>query len=264
LSFLKTAFLEVEVLILITNDDGINSDGIHILKEKLSDLARVVIIAPDQERSASGHSISLNRPLRVNKIGEDIFITDGTPSDCINLGASGFLPKKPDLVIAGINKSPNLGDDVTYSGTVAAAMEGTILGIPSFAISMAEDSNLDFTFAAKFARRVCVFLGERKLPHNTFLNINVPNLPEEEIRGVEITRLGRRVYRNKLVKRVDPRGRFYYWIGGEKPLGVEEEGTDFKTIAEHKVSITPLHLDMTNYLFAEELKRWIPNLSCHC
>jgi 5'-nucleotidase len=163
-------------------------------------------------------------------------------------------------VIAGINKSPNLGDDITYSGTVAAAMEGAILGVSSFAISMAEDSNLDFTFAAKFACALCGLLSERKLPQNTFLNINVPNLPEEEIRGIEITRLGKRIYRNGLVRRVDPRGRFYYWIGGKKPLGVKEEGTDFKAIAEHKVSITPLQLDMTNYVFAEELKSWISNL----
>lgn len=245
------------VEILLTNDDGIRSEGLHILKKSLSKLGRVIIIAPDRERSACGHSLTLTHPIRVEEVDDDTFVTDGTPSDCINIGILGILYKKPDLVVCGINPSPNLGDDITYSGTVSGAMEGTLLNIPSFSISIASYSNIKFDFAAEFAYKISKFILEKGLPPHTFLNINIPNLPKEKINGVAITCLGRRTYEEELVKRIDPRGKVYYWIGGRCIIDeVGSDGTDIKAIQENKISITPLHLDLTNYAVIPEIKRW--------
>lgn len=234
--------------ILLTNDDGIKSEGLHALKKSLCKLGKVIIVAPDRERSASGHSLTLTHPIRVEKIDEDIFITDGTPADCINISILGILPNKPNLIISGINPSPNLGEDVTYSGTVSAAMEGTLLNIPSFSISMGNYTNLKFDFAAEFACKIANLILEQGLPPHTFLNINIPNLHKEKIKGVTITHLGKRTYHEELIKRIDPRGKVYYWIGSKGVIEEDgEEGTDIKAIKEDKISITPLHLDMTNY-----------------
>lgn len=242
--------------ILIVNDDGIDSEGLIFLKRELDTIGLVFIVAPDRERSATGHALTLSHPLRVREVSKNIFITDGTPSDCVNLGVLGLLPVRPDLIVAGINKSPNLGDDVTYSGTVSAAMEGTLLGISSFAISMASDCNLDFGFAAKIARKIAIFILEQGLPDSTFLNVNVPNLKEDEIRGIEITYQGKRIYGEELIKRTDPRGESYYWIGGGRPRGEITPGSDFAAIAEKKISITPLCLNLTNFRALQILKEW--------
>jgi len=247
----------IQLDILLTNDDGINSEGLHILKKSLCKLGKVTIIAPDRERSACGHSLTLTHPIRVEEIEEDTFVTDGTPADCINISVLGILPKKPNLIISGINPSPNLGEDVTYSGTVAAAMEGTLLNIPSFSISIGAYSDIKFDFAAEFACKIANFILGRGLPHHTFLNINVPNLPAEKIKGVAITHLGKRTYCEELVKRIDPRGKVYYWIGSKGVVDEEgEEGTDVRAIKEDKISITPLHLDLTNYAVIPEIKKW--------
>ncbi len=243
--------------ILLTNDDGIKSEGLHALKKSLSKLGKVIIIAPDRERSASGHSLTLTHPIRVEEIDTDTFATDGTPADCINISVLGILSKRPNLIVSGINSSPNLGDDITYSGTVSAAMEGTLLKIPSFSISMGAYSDIKFDFAAEFACKIATLILKQKLPSHTFLNINIPNLPDEKIKGISITRLGKRAYHEELIKRVDPRGKVYYWIGSKGVIDEKgEEGTDVRAIKEDKISITPLHLDMTNYSVISEIKKW--------
>lgn len=244
--------------ILITNDDGINSKGLKALRKELRPLGKLFTIAPDREKSATGHALTLIHPIRVEQLGRRIYAIDGTPSDCVNLGVMGIIDEKIDLVVSGINNTPNLGDDVTYSGTVSAAMEGTLLDIPSFAISVAtqDGAEPDFNFAARFARQMALLIKEKGLPPHTLLNINVPNVEESKIKGVAITRQGKRTYREELIKRIDPRGRIYYWIGSKGVIGDEEDGTDFKAISEHKISITPLHLDLTNHAFLKQLKDW--------
>jgi len=251
-------FQEKQLNILLTNDDGIKSEGLHILKKSLSKLGNIIIIAPDRERSACGHSLTLTHPIRVEEIEENTFVTDGTPADCINISVLGILPKRPDLVVSGINPSPNLGEDVTYSGTVSAAMEGTLLNIPSFSISIGAYVDIKFDFAAEFASQMATLILNHHLPQHTFLNINVPNLPKEKIQGVSITRLGKRKYQEELIKRLDPRGKVYYWIGSKNVIDEDgEEGTDVRAIKEGKISITPLHLDMTNYSVIPQIKKWM-------
>ena len=241
-------------MILITNDDGVYSPGIQILAKRLRELDEVVIVAPDRERSAAGHSMTLHRPLLIEQIREQVYSVNGTPTDCVNIAVKGLLPKAPRLVVSGINKGPNMGDDVTYSGTVAGAIEARILGIPSFAISLSARENFLFADAAEVGLRVARMIIEQGMPDETLLNVNVPNLPVAEIRGTAITKLGKRVYHQMTVERVDPRGKRYYWIGGGEPEWTHEEGTDFFAVGEKRVSITPLHLDLTDYAAFERLK----------
>lgn len=242
--------------ILISNDDGIHSEGIKTLARALKRVGEVFIVAPDRERSAASHSLTLHKPLRVEKIGPNAYAINGTPTDCINLAVNGILKKRPDLVVSGINKGGNLGDDVTYSGTVSAAMEGTLLGIPSFAISLVSISreNFDFKNAARFAARLARFILKNRLPKDTLLNINVPDV--DEIKGYRITKQGKRLYGDAIVEKVDPRGKKYYWIGGDILKWEGGEDTDFKAITSNFISITPVHLDMTNYASFKELHKW--------
>lgn len=246
--------------ILLTNDDGIDSEGLLALRKALSRVGEVAVIAPNHNWSAAGHTRTLDRPLRATKVplldGDWGFVTDGAPSDCVSLGMLGLLERRPELVVAGINKGANLGEDVYYSGTVAAAAEAVIFGLPGLAVSLADRNRWDFTYAAEFTARLVQLLKQHRLPNPFLLNINIPNLPKEQIRGVEITRLGKRIYRDVLVERQDPYGRTYYWIGGEEPSGLMEEGTDIKALADHKISITPIHLDLTNHALIEKLKGW--------
>ncbi|OGQ48022.1 MAG: 5'/3'-nucleotidase SurE [Deltaproteobacteria bacterium RIFCSPLOWO2_02_44_9] len=241
---------------LISNDDGIHSEGIKTLAKALKRVGEVFIVAPDRERSAASHSLTLHKPLRVEKIGPNAYAINGTPTDCINLAVNGILKKRPDLVVSGINKGGNLGDDVTYSGTVSAAMEGTLLGIPSFAISLVSISreNFDFKNAARFAARLARFILKNRLPKDTLLNINVPDV--DEIKGYRITKQGKRLYGDAIVEKVDPRGKKYYWIGGDILKWEGGEDTDFKAITSNFISITPVHLDMTNYASFKELHKW--------
>ena len=234
-------------MILVTNDDSVYSPGIQILAKRLRELDTVVIVAPDRERSAAGHSMTLHRPLLIEEIKESVYSVNGTPTDCVNIAVKGLLKETPRLVVSGINKGPNLGDDVTYSGTVAGAIEATILGIRSIAVSLAAREDFRFNEAAEVAFRSAKRILEQGLSEGTLLNINVPNLPLADMQGTRITRLGKRIYHQMTVERVDPRGKKYYWIGGGEPDWEREEGTDFDAIDRKMVSITPLHLDLTDY-----------------
>lgn len=230
--------------ILITNDDGIFSQGIRLLASSLSEIAEVVVVAPDREQSATGHALTLSRPLRMQKVEENWYAVDGTPTDCVNLGVLSLLKDRPpDLVCSGINFGLNLGDDVTYSGTVSATFEGTLLGIPSVAFSQEVGEGFSFTPAADFARTLVEILLTEELPPDLLLNVNVPAGP---IQGVSFTKLGRRVYKQSVIEKLDPRGRKYYWIAGT-PQWKRAAGTDFEAISQARISVTPLHLDLTYY-----------------
>ena len=247
-------------LILLTNDDGIYSPGLLALRQAAQSIGEVAVFAPDHNWSAAGHRKTMHKPLRVQETqladGSPALITNGGPADCVALAVLGILPQPPDLVLSGINPGANVAQDLTYSGTVAAALEGLISGIPSIAVSLASrDGNADFGCAARFA----AMLASRVLQSgrtDILLNLNVPAIPCHEIAGVEITRLGRHYYRDVLVERQDPRGRKYYWIGGEPPTGIPEEGTDVGALAAGRISVTPLHLDLTAHHMLDELNRW--------
>ncbi|MDT8440820.1 MAG: 5'/3'-nucleotidase SurE [Desulfuromonadales bacterium] len=243
------------MLILATNDDGITSPGLTVLAEHLRALGRVVVVAPDRERSAIGHALTLHAPLRAEPAGDDRWAISGTPTDCVSLGIHGLLKMRPDLVVSGINRGANMGDDLTYSGTVAAAMEATLMGVPSIAISLAGDrfAAADFVSAARTAVELASLVAQHALPADTFLNVNVP---AGETRGIRLTRQGKRVYQDAVVHNQDPRGRSYYWIGAGE-LGFHDlEGTDFHAVQRGYVSLTPLHLDLTNYAAFERLRQW--------
>lgn len=242
-------------LILVSNDDGIHSEGIIALAAALEPVGEVVVVAPDRERSAVSHSLTLHRPLRVEELAPGRFAVNGTPTDCVNLAINGILPRRPTLVVSGINKGANLGDDVTYSGTVSAAMEGTLLGVSSLAISLIGRTTFRFDAAAAFAARLTAWVVERGLPPDTLLNVNVPALEDgRPVRGFALTRMGRRRYGDAIVEKVDPRGKKYYWIGGEELQFADEEGTDFSAVSAGLISVTPIHLDLTNYKSFDALK----------
>jgi 5'-nucleotidase len=236
-------------LLLVSNDDGIHSVGLAALVTALGAVGEVVVVAPDREQSACSHALTLHRPLRIDQIGEARYVVDGTPTDCVNLAINGIVrERRPALVVSGINKGANLGDDVTYSGTVSAAMEGTLLGVPSIAVSLIGRHDFVFDAAAAFARRLAQWVLAHGLPADTLLNVNVPQLPDGRApRGIERTRMGRRRYGDAIVEKTDPRGRKYYWIGGEELDFEEEAGTDFYAVRQGKISVTPIHLDLTNY-----------------
>ncbi len=254
--------------VLLTNDDGIDAPGLIALLRALTPLARVTVFAPDHNWSAAGHTKTMHKPLRVSPYALDgvleqptrnglaAYTTTGAPSDCVTLALLGILPEKPNLVVSGINQGANLGHDLTYSGTVAAAMEAVIWGLPAIAVSLDSYDSHDFAFAAQVAAWVVGQVQERGLPSGTFLNVNVPCRPPDQIVGVAITRLGRRVYRDVLVERQDPRGQPYYWIGGEPPSGHPDRGTDIWAMANGYVSITPIHLDMTAHDLIPALQTW--------
>ena len=241
-------------MILVTNDDGVLSPGIQLLAKRLKELDSVVIVAPDRERSAAGHSMTLHRPLLIEEIRDAVYSVNGTPTDCVNIAVKGLLKEVPRLVVSGINKGPNLGDDVTYSGTVAGAIEARLLGVPSFAVSLAARENFRFADAAEVALTIAAMIFDQGLSEGTLLNVNVPNVPLSEIKGTAISRLGKRIYHQMTVERVDPRGKKYYWIGGGDPDWEREEGTDFDAIDRNFVSITPLHLDLTDYAVFDRLR----------
>ena len=243
--------------IMVTNDDGVHAPGILALAEALRALGEVTVVAPDRERSAAGHSLTLHSPLRVFELRPGFFAVDGTPTDCVNMGIHSLLPFRPDLVVSGINHGANLGDDITYSGTVAAAMEATLMGIPAIAVSLASFERSDhFPVAAQVAVRVARQVRDHGLPVDTFLNVNVPNCPANEMNPPLITRQGKRSFVGTVVHKTDPRGRKYYWIGSEEPDFNDYEGTDFFAINRKHVSITPLHLDLTNYESMKIISAW--------
>ena len=250
--------------ILVTNDDGVTAPGLLALAQEIRKLGSVTVLAPDRNWSASGHVKTLDRPLRVREAlladGSSAFSSDGAPSDCVALALLGVVEEKIDLVVSGINPNGNLGHDVTYSGTVTAAMEAVITGVPGIAVSLDSPENhtgkLDYSTAAIVARRVVEQVIAEGIPKGVVINVNVPYLKENELKGFMITRQGLRLYRDALDRRFDPRGKAYYWIGGEVPTGVDEPGTDFGALRAGYVSVTPLQLDLTHYKMMEELKKW--------
>jgi 5'-nucleotidase len=230
---------------LVTNDDGIYSEGIRKLADAIRPLGDVVIVAPDREQSAASHALTLNRPLRLLQIEEDEWIVDGTPTDCVNLAILHLMREaKPDMVVSGINFGPNMGDDVTYSGTISAAFEGSLLGVPSIAFSALVGEHFSFDPCAEFAASFVEEALEAHRDPRIVLNVN---FPVGEFTGLSLTSLGRRYYSAGAIERVDPRGRKYYWIGGEPPVWEQDEGTDIEAVRRGRISVTPLHLDMTHH-----------------
>jgi 5'-nucleotidase len=231
--------------ILVTNDDGVYSEGVRLLARALGEHGEVVVVAPDREQSATGHSLTLSRPLRMQKLEEGFYAVDGTPTDCVNLAVLWLLKdRRPDLIVSGINFGLNVGDDVTYSGTVSATFEGSLLHIPSVAFSQEVAEGISFERSAALAARfVGSLFAEPELPRDLILNVN---FPAAEAKGVVFTRLGKRVYRQSVVEKVDPRGRTYFWIAGT-PEWQEDRGTDHEAVQNGYASVTPLHLDLTDY-----------------
>ena len=234
-------------LILVTNDDGVRAPGLRLLAEALAPLGQVEVYAPESQQSAVGHSVSLHKPLRVNALEPGWHMVDGTPTDCVMLAVRSLLGRRPDLVVSGVNPGANLGDDVTYSGTVAGAFEGMLLGLPAIAVSDVSYRPIHMGTAARVGARVAAYVLAHGLPEDTVLNVNVPDVPYEELQGVAVTRMGRRNYHDEIVRREDPRGGAYYWIGGDEPAHVRESGTDFEAIEQGQVSVTPLQRDITHH-----------------
>ena len=234
------------MLILLTNDDGVHSRGLTALRDDLIKTHDVRIVAPERERTCVGHAITLHKPLRIKEIDQGVYSTNGSPADCIYLGIQVILNKKPDLIISGINTGPNMGRDVNYSGTVAAAKEGAFLGVPSIAVSMCARQGFRFHDAAQITHSIINIIGDNPFLKDTFLNVNIPNIPHEQLKGFMVTRLGKRIYNEKVLERVDPRGGKYYWIGGNAEDYEHIRGTDFYAVEKGCISITPLSLDMTD------------------
>lgn len=251
--------------ILVSNDDGIAANGIRVLTEELSKEHDVYVIAPDRERSAAGHSLTLHSPLRVEELDETkngakrTWVTTGTPGDCVKIGINAILSdeEQPDFVISGINHGPNLGADILYSGTVSCAMEGAMLGVPSIAVSLAsmQPDYDDFKLSAKFVRSLLLKLKDYKFPKKSILNINVPLLDSDDIAGVAITELGRKMFTDDYEKRVDPRGKVYYWLAGELIDEPEDAMTDIAAVRNNKISITPVTYEMTKTEIMEDLDK---------
>ncbi len=246
--------------ILISNDDGIYAEGIYALYAELRKLGEVIAIAPDSEQSAVGHAITLTTPLRItptNRHGHFFgYAVNGTPADCVKLAVHAVLEHRPDIVVSGINLGANVGASVIYSGTVSAATEGTILGIPAIAISLSTFSNPDFSFAAKFARKLVRMVVDRGLPTGTLLNVNVPAVPESEIAGVEVTTNSQSRFEDLFEKRLDPRNRTYYWQAGVEQTFDLSDGVDSSALQRKCVAVTPIHFDMTDYAHLDELRSW--------
>ncbi len=243
--------------ILITNDDGIYAPGLKALEEGLAGVGEINIVAPDREMSASSQSISVHAPLRVHKLGDRRFAVAGTPADTVILALYRLLPQKPDIVISGINPGGNLGENVIYSGTVAAAMEATLHGVPAFAISLASRKHLDFTAAASFAGRLARTILEKGLPAGVMLNVNVPRL---EVRGVRLTRQSQKISQNLVHEKADPRGRPYFWLDETARIESAEADSDYAAIRAHEISITPLQVDRTDYATLRSLSDCLPAL----
>ncbi len=253
--------MDKKLSILVSNDDGIFSDGLAALVKELQTIADVTIVAPDSQQSAVGHAITMHRPLRMREMKkEGVFFgyaLDGTPADCVKLAIRNIMKQKPDLVISGINHGSNTAISVIYSGTVSAATEGTILGIPSFAVSLTTfEPNPDFTYAAKFAKQLALKIVHHGLPNGTLLNVNVPPVPENEINGVVVTKQGKSVWNDEFESRRDPGNKQYFWLKGELVELDEEEDIDQRAILNNKVSVTPIHFDLTNYAMLEDLRSW--------
>jgi 5'-nucleotidase len=252
------SFFWCSVNILVSNDDGIHARGLRVLADALSALGEVCVVAPDRDQSAASHSLTLHRPLRVEKVARNWYAVDGTPTDCVALAVMGITKRRFDLVASGINLGGNMGDDVTYSGTVSAAFEAALLGVPAFAVSLVAQRKPtpDFAAAGQAASIVARLIGKHGLAVDTLLNVNVPNLRASEIKGIAITLQGRRRYGEIVVRKVDPRGRAYYWIGGKDPSWEPSPESDYAAVMAGWISVTPLGLDLTNATALKEMRTW--------
>lgn len=246
--------------ILVSNDDGVYAPGIRILADHLKKIGEVVIVAPDRNRSGASNSLTLDSPLRMKNLADDIISVEGTPTDCVHFALSGLLPEPPAIVVSGINEGSNLSDDVWYSGTVAAAMEGRFLGLPAIAISLAHPTKY-YETAACIARLLVKRLATDRLPADTILNVNIPDVPLHELKGFEVTRLGKRHPAEAMRKELDPRGHTIYWVGPAGAAADAGPGTDFHAIEQKKASITPLRVDLTRYSAFDQLSKWVKGLS---
>ena len=243
--------------ILLSNDDGYLAPGLACLAQTLGEWAEIEVVAPERDRSGASNSLTLNRPLRVKRGNNDFHYVDGTPTDCVHLAITGFMQREPDIVVSGINRGANLGDDVLYSGTVAAAMEGRFLGLPAIAVSLVGPHCRHYQSAAEVVARLVRLLPSDPLPADTILNVNVPDLPYAELAGVECTRLGHRHKSEPVIPAQDPQGETIYWVG---PAGSEADsggGTDFDAVRRGMVSVTPLHVDLTRYSAQEQVAAWL-------
>jgi 5'-nucleotidase len=245
------------MLILCTNDDGYRAEGLRVLSEAAASLGSVRIVAPEREQSATSHSLTMHFPVRRHHIDEGVQSIDGTPTDCVALAVGMLLEERPDVVLSGVNHGPNMGEDVLYSGTVAGAMEATILGIPAVAVSYTgRDPSGIAGFAPILNNLLRQILQRDSFPPETLLNVNLPAIDPGEVKGVRVTRLGRRVYTDSITRAEDPSGREYFWIGGGGVQWTAEEGTDFQAVQEGFISVTPLHLDLTNYRLLSAVQEW--------
>jgi 5'-nucleotidase len=244
-----------KLIALLTNDDGIHTEGLKALIKEISKIGEVWVVAPDREQSATSHSLTLDYPIQTNKLSERSYSVSGTPTDAVMLAVRAIMKRKPDILISGINHGPNLGDDVSYSGTVAAAMEGTILNIPSIAVSNVNWEARHFDSAANFVRKLARFVFKKGLPRDTFLNVNVPDT-RKALKRYKITRLGKRIHNDVLIEKINQRGKRYFWIGEQLSVWEKEGDTDHAAIQKGFVSITPLQLDMTDYKMIDQVKRW--------
>lgn len=247
--------------ILISNDDGYLAPGIAVLAEALSALGEITVVAPDRDRSGASHSLTLTRPLRIRETSNGFHCVDGTPTDCVHLALSGVLDFEPDIVVSGINAGANLGDDVIYSGTVAAAMEGRFLGLPSIAVSLASHNPTHYETAGEVAVRMVEAVCAGRAPRETVLNVNVPDVPVDALRGYSLVRLGQRHKAEPVVKTIDPRGGTIWWIGPAGPEADAGEGTDFHAVREHRVAVTPLHTDLTHLAARPEVEDLVATLN---
>lgn len=243
--------------ILLSNDDGYFAKGIQTLATKLAEVGQITVVAPEADRSGASNSLTLDRPLMLRQSLNGFYYVNGTPTDCVHLAVTGMLDEQPDMVISGINHGANMGDDTIYSGTVAAATEGFLLGIPAIAVSMSRHHPIHFDTAAQIVSELVEKIKKQPLPANMLLNINVPDVPIEEIKGIKITRLGRRHKAEPVIKTTNPRGETVYWVGAAGAAQDAGEGTDFHAVAEGYVSITPLQIDLTYFSQLENLKVWL-------
>lgn len=248
--------------ILISNDDGINAPGIRALAKAMQELGDVYVVAPERNQSATGHAVTMHVPLRSKVVDfhtESIkaWWVNGTPADCIKLGIENLMKEKPDLIVSGINQGENLGTDVIYSGTVSAAVEGSIFGIPAIAFSYQDHSATDLTMAAEAAKQICLQVLKHGIPKNHIINVNIPAINSlDEIKGVKITKLGKKIYKNNFEERKDPKGNIYYWLAGELIEQPEDQETDIFAVNSKFIAVTPIDIDMTSYELISELKSW--------
>ncbi|CAE6511109.1 MAG TPA: 5'/3'-nucleotidase SurE [Nitrosomonas nitrosa] len=247
--------------ILLSNDDGYFAPGLAHLAETLSSIAEITVVAPERDRSGASNSLTLDRPLSLHKSHNGFYYVNGTPTDCVHLAVTGMLDDLPDMVVSGINDGANMGDDTIYSGTVAAATEGFLLGIPSIAVSLVSASNGNFSTAANVTLDIVKGFIQKKFHVPILLNVNVPDIPQEQLQGLEVTRLGRRHKAESVIKSVSPRGETVYWVGAAGAVQDAGEGTDFFTVQNNRVSVTPLQIDLTRYDQMGYLKDWL-GLSC--